>query len=104
MTGRFKLQTAEQMQSQIRRQVRMIDQFTADQMRMFRKLKMRSVITETPSQYGTFRKGEKVRPYDHQRLAYYLYAALLWNPDADVKALMKDYCETAFAGAAAPTT
>ena len=73
-----------------------------DQMRMFRKLKMRSVITETPSQYGTFRKGEKVRPYDHQRLAYYLYAALLWNPDADVKALMKDYCETAFSGAAAP--
>lgn len=36
------------------------------------------------------------------RLSLYLYARLLWEPDAQLEALLRDWCRTAYGDAAAP--
>lgn len=36
------------------------------------------------------------------RLSLYLYARLLWEPDADVEAVLRDWCDTAYGDAAVP--
>ena len=36
------------------------------------------------------------------RLSIYLYARLLWDPDQDMQEILRDWCRTAFGGAAGP--
>jgi hypothetical protein len=67
----------------------------ADEMRKFRDLGICFVIPETtPWSYNA--KAGDLRQYNHRRLAFYIYAALLWNPDADVENLIRDFSKAGF--------
>ncbi len=77
----------------------------ADEMRRFRDLGAIGVFPETlPLHYRPDGAEPGRLPYHRNRLAYYLYAKLLWNPDLDWREEVRQFADTAFDAAAAPMT
>jgi len=77
---------------------------TADAMRTYRDLKAVRVKTEMTVFYGNKSKKLKrheLAPQIH-RLANWMWAQLCWNPDADVDALVKEWCGKVYGSKAAP--
>ncbi len=80
----------------------------ADQIRQFRTLGIQGVIPEAmpknympvPPRFPIPPSG--LEPYEHHKLAYYIYAELLWNPDRNIEDLIREYSEAAFGAAALP--
>lgn len=73
----------------------------ADEAKVYRDMKLPYIKTEMPIR---FPKGQKRADNMTQnyRLAYYMYAQLIWNPDADVNALLKDWCDHVYGAGSAP--
>ncbi len=74
---------------------------TADAMRTFRDLNAVRVKTEMLVYYGKNLKRHELAPQIH-RLANWMWAQLCWNPDADVNALLKEWCSKVYGAKAAP--
>lgn len=77
---------------------------TADAMRTYRDLKAVRVKTEMTVFYGNKSKKLKrheLAPQIH-RLANWMWAQLCWDPDADVNALLKEWCSKVYGPKAAP--
>ena len=74
---------------------------TADAMRAYRDLNAVRVKTEMIVYYGKNQKRHELAPQIH-RLANWMWAQLCWNPDADVNALLKDWCGKVYGPKAAP--
>ena len=73
---------------------------TADAMRTYRDLGAVRVKTEMIVYYGKSMKRHELAPQIH-RLANWMWAQLCWNPDADVNALLKDWCTKVYGPKAA---
>ncbi len=71
----------------------------SDQMRFFRQNKVIAVLPEVSGTYGSNRDGIRVDARKDMRLAFYLYTQLMWNPDADPKALIHDFCQYVYPSA-----
>ena len=67
----------------------------ADEMKVYRDMKMVYMKTEMPTQYPKNARRAELKPQIY-RLAYYMYAQLMWNPDADVNALLRDWCDKVY--------
>lgn len=68
----------------------------ADEAKTYRDMKIPYIKTEMPIQ---FPKGEQKRADNmtqNYRISYYLYAKLIWNPDADVTAILKEWCDLVY--------
>jgi len=65
----------------------------SDQMREFKKIGIKGEITEIrpPSYRPRNLAKDALSPGSQRMLAFYVYARLLWNPDADVEALIREY-------------
>ncbi len=78
--------------------------FTAmqDALITLKRLNIRSVITEgRPWGYAPETLGDPdVRHFNRNRLLYYLYCRLLWNPQLDMNLLVAEYCRLAYGPAA----
>ena len=74
---------------------------TADAMRTYRDLNAVRVKTEMIVYYGKNLKRHELAPQIH-RLANWMWAQLSWNPDADVNALLKEWCGKVYGAKAAP--
>ena len=75
----------------------------SDQMKKFRAAGIAGAITEcNPFNWVSAKlpKGS-IPSANHNKLAMYLYAAALWNPDVDPDAVIREYSEAAY-GKAAP--
>lgn len=68
----------------------------ADQARFFKKNNVQAVIPEVNGTYAGSRGHSRI----DMRLAFYLYSRLMWNPDADVNALIRDFCNYVYPSAA----
>ena len=74
---------------------------TADAMRTYRDLQAVRVKTEMSVYYPKNTPRAKLTPQIN-RIANWMWAQLVWNPDADVSALLKDWCQTVYGKEAAP--
>ena len=74
---------------------------TQDAMRTYRNLKAVRVKTEMIVYYGKKLKRHELVPQMY-RLSYYMWAQLSWNPDANVDALLKEWCNKVYGPKAAP--
>ncbi len=68
----------------------------SDQARFFRKNNVQAVIPEIPGTYASKWGHARI----DMRLAFYLYSRLMWDPDADVNALIRDFCNYVYPSAA----
>ncbi len=67
----------------------------ADAMKTYRDLKLVCIKTELGVGYPKNAKREEL-PQQNHRLSNYMYAQLMWNPDADIDTLLKDWCNTVY--------
>lgn len=74
---------------------------TADAMRTYRDLNAVRVKTEIIVYYNKKLKRHETAPLIH-RIANWMWAQLSWNPDADVNALLKEWCSKVYGAKAAP--
>lgn len=74
---------------------------TADAMRTYRDMKAVRVKTEMTVFYPKNTPREKLTPQIN-RIANWMWAQLVWNPDAKVDTLLKDWCARVYGKAAAP--
>ncbi len=74
---------------------------TADSMRTYRDLKVVRIKTEMTVYYPKNTPRAQLAPQIN-RIANWMWAQLAWNPDADVNALLKDWCNTVYGKEAAP--
>lgn len=74
---------------------------TADALRTYRDLKAVRLKTEMTVYYPKKTPRHELVPQIN-RLANWIWATLAWNVDADVDALIKDFCQTVYGPAAAP--
>ena len=72
----------------------------ADQLKTFRDQGVISIIPEIIP-LNTYKKTSP-SPLQSNRLGYYVYAALMNDPDAEVQKVIEDYCRTAY-GKASPS-
>ncbi len=68
----------------------------SDQTRFFRDNNVAAVMPEVSGTYSASWGPSRVR----MRLAFYLYSRLMWEPDADVDALIRDFCNYVYPAAA----
>lgn len=62
----------------------------SEQMRFFKKNNVQAVLPEVDGTYQG--KGMGGHSRIQMRLVFYLYTRLMWNPDADVNGLIRDFC------------
>lgn len=68
----------------------------SDQARFFLRNNVQAVMPEISGTYAS--KGGHARI--DMRLAFYLYTRLMWEPEADVNMLIRDFCERVYPSAA----
>lgn len=68
----------------------------ADELRVFRDNGVISVVPEIIPLNNTLHLRKWKNSYPYFRLNYYIYAALLNNPDADYRKLVGEYCNLAY--------
>ena len=67
----------------------------ADEMKVFRDMKLNRIKTEMVVNYIPNGKREEHIPMKH-RVANYMYAHLMWNPDAKADDLLESFCRSAY--------
>ena len=73
---------------------------TQEAMRTYRSLKAVRVKTEMTVYYGKKLKRHELVPQMY-RLSHWMWAQLSWNPDANVNALLKEWCDKVYGPKAA---
>ncbi len=74
----------------------------ANAVKTYRDMNLLHIKTEFPVSGPKTARSERIQ--ERQRLPYYMYAQLVWNPDVNIKELVSDFCATVYGPAAQPMT